>query len=947
MPAPIHAVLVVRADSRPATAAHLAATLDAIHAQARRVDALTLVVCGSDPQITKLAQESGAESVISASPLTGFASAVRLAARRIDENSALWLLAQDTEPAPDALARLDARLETALSVVVVAPKLVRASDHTIIESAGVTMTRLGRAVTFGVGQIDQGQHDDTQDVLGADVRGMLIRGGHVASLLPDPALAGADEGLDIGVRARVAGHRVDLAPSAIVAVHNDGVAGLPSPVRPRDRRRIGFSSRVAQLHRRLVYAPAWAVPLHILSFPLLAVWQTLLLLIDKLPSRVLPEWGATALAAGRWPSILRSRRELDGSVAGFKRVAPLRLTRRQVKAVERQSTVEDVAGTKRDLHFFSGGGAWVTLAALVVSVAVFPALLAWPNIGGAALLPLREAVSQLWADTRYGYAGVGLDGVVPADPFATVIALLGSISPTNPAGILVVLWVLALPLAVLGGWFAATRITERSGLRIAAAVMWALAPTFLSALITPRPTAVLVHLILPWFAYAAMIAHRSWGAAAAASLALMAIAACSPSLGVLLVALCIVAALVFVGMGRLRGCVRYLWVVVPAIIWFVPVVWRHIVQGTPLAVLTDPGSVVHTARADDSIIGRLLTTAGFVDADPGHFSSFLSAWDLSHIAPFAAVLVVPMFAVALVSPFTKRWRVGLALVVLATVAALAALVVARISLSFDGGQPVPIWPGALLSAAWLAAILAALVTLDRARLKRAPRSILATAVTALVMLSAVPALTAPARGDTALTQGVTTTLPAFVAAEALDDRAVGTLVLSPQDDGSFLTRIVWGGTDSLGGQSTFVSTRTEVDATDRRVADVVAAIATPGAGVSAESIASLGVRYVLVEPASSVARATAAREAAVASLNLRSGLSRIGETGKGALWRLEGEPAARPALTEHEELIANVITLSGAGIALIAILLAIPTPTSVRASRRKPRIVDARGAEEV
>lgn len=947
MPAPIHAIVVVRAEARPYVVTHLRETLHAITKQSLPVAAVTIVQCGSSTDVAAVIKRSGAEGVVATNLGTGYADAIALGARRVAEGHDVWLLAQDTVPTPSALAHLAAKLETALSVAVVAPKLVRADDPTILVSAGVAMTELGRIVTFGTGQIDQGQHDSTQDILGADIRGVLIRADEVKNLLPDPALAGADEGLDIGVRARLAGLRVDLAPEAIVAVHGDGVAGLPAPRKQRDKRRIFFSSRVAQLHRRLTYAPAWAVVLHILSFPFIAFGRSIQHLLDKQPARVLSEWGATVLAAVRWGAISRSRARIARTRSQFKRVAPLRLTPRQVKSAERQTIAEEVASSKSDVRFFSGGGAWVTLGALVASIAIFPALLTWPSLAGGAFLPLRDTVAQLWADTHFGFAGIGLDGPGPADPFSAVVAVIGTLSPAQPGMAFVVLWVLALPLAVLGGWFASTRVTERAGLRIAGALMWALAPSFLSVLMTPRPTAVIAHLVLPWFCYAVLIAHRSWGAAGAASLALVVIAACSPSLGLLLVVLCLIALVVFIFFGRLRASVRYLWTIVPTVVVFAPLVWRNFQLGTPLASIVDPGVVYAGSRADDSMLGRLLTASGFIDKDPGGWGAFLQTWELEKFAPYAALLIVPVAVVALTAVFFKRWRVGAALVLTAAVATVAAIAVTHISLSIVDNEGVAIWPGALVSLAWLAMILAALVVLDGAPVRRGVLSSLAFALTLLVAVSAVPQLTAPAREQAALAQGTSTTLPAFVAAEARNDRSVATLVLDPLGDGSFRARVVWGGTEALGARSTLLDTRTEITESDRALAAEVAAIVTPGAGTTADEIAAIGVRYVLVGAGAQGADAAAAREAAISSLNLRSGLTRIGETGKGALWRLDVDPASRGALAAHEKTVANLIGYSGVGVLIIAVLLAIPTPSSVRASRRKPRLVDARGAEEI
>src|SRR5690606_28953736 len=175
--------------------------------------------------------------------------------------------------------------------------------------------------------------------------------------------------------------------------------------------------------------------------------------------------------------------------------------------------------------------------ALVASVAAFTPLLAWPVLGGGGLLPLSDSVAQLWRSAGWGLRATGLGEIGPADPFAAVLAGIGSLWPANPSAVLVLLWVLALPLAVLGGWFAATRITDRSSLRIVGGIAWALAPTFLAALNQGRPGAVIAHLLLPWLVYAGAVAQRSWVAAAAASLLFAGTVAAAPSLAPALLAL--------------------------------------------------------------------------------------------------------------------------------------------------------------------------------------------------------------------------------------------------------------------------------------------------------------------------------------------------------------------------------------------------------------------------
>jgi hypothetical protein len=73
---------------------------------------------------------------------------------------------------------------------------------------------------------------------------------------------------------------------------------------------------------------------------------------------------------------------------------------------------------------------------------------------------------------------------------------------------------------------------------------------------------------------------------------------------------------------------------------------------------------------------------------------------------------------------------------------------------------------------------------------------------ATLALSAVPALTAPLRGAAAITEGTTSTLPAYVEAEGRGGLSTATFVMAPTADGAVVADVVWGETASLGGQTT-------------------------------------------------------------------------------------------------------------------------------------------------
>ncbi len=939
MPARVHAILVVRPDGRTPAAHHLRRTLASLSEQTERVHALTIVICGDDEGVAAVAAASDAESVITAPASTGFAAATAMATLRVS-GDAVWILAQDTAPEPEALARLVGALELGPSVAFVAPKLVRWDDRTQIVSLGVSMTALGRTVGLADDELDQGQHDAREDVLGADIRGILARTEEWRRLEGiDRALLGADEGLDLGVRARLTGARVLLVPTALVAVSGDGVAGLPSPLTAARRRRRAFAARTAQLHRRLVYAPAAAMPFLWLAILPTALWRTVLQIVRKQPGLVLPEWGAAIVAVVRLPSIVRARRRIRASrTTGWAQLAPLRVSQRALRE-QLEDDADSAAPARRgELRFFTGGGAWLVLAALVASFAAFPALSAWPVLGGGGLQPLSGDAAQLWASVAYGLRSSGLDTVGPADPFAVVLALLGTAWPLEPSRALVILWLLALPLSALGGWFAATRVTDRSLLRFAGGAVWALAPTLLAALTQGRPSAVIAHLLLPWLFYAGSVAHRSWVASGAASLLLAAVVACAPSLAPALIVVWAGAIVLVVALRRGRGLARLIWVIVPGALLAAPVIWYQVRTGNAWGLLADPGLTWAGTQVGADAAGRALLAAGIPTPD-------LVGWVGLVPGPtwWVPLLAAPVALLALVAPLTQRWAAGIALLAIAALGLATAFAAVGVSVAFAESLPVALWPGAGLSLAWLGALGGALVTLDIGLAPRlaAVRTVATVAVMVALAVLAVPALTSLARGTALLTNGPSSTLPAYVSAAGREDPDVGTIVITPQSQGGTSSRVVWGGSETLDGQASIISTRTTESPSDAEVASLTANLVTSAADDVIGDLAALGVSFVLlapsVPPESELARVF--RLSAATALDQRDGLDAVGETEKGVLWRVTQEVEPRAEAPAAASDLARAIAAAQLAAVAVALLLAIPTAASRRQARRTPRVV--------
>lgn len=920
-----------------------------------------MVVCGTDPAVEDALEprslpdptsDGGGVRVIRLGRRTRFATAV---ASAVFEGGAqggpgadadlLWLLAQDTAPEPEALARLAGYLELSPTLAFVAPKLVRDDNPERIVSLGVSMTRAGASVELAAGDLDQGQRDGITDVLGSDIRGVLVRGTVFRALRGiDPALRDADEGLDLAVAARLMGGRVALVPTTRVAVSGDGVAGLPFADTARRRRTIIARRRAAQLHRRLTAAhPLLLIPIW-LSLPFVAFGRTIAQLVMKDPGRIAGEWAATALAMVRLGAIARGRRRLrrHRSVP-WSRLVPLRVS--GALARERAAEPEEPSPDslpRAELHFFGGGGAWLILGMAAVSLAAFPALLAWPALGGGAVQPLRDTVAGLWADAAYGLRPTGWNVSGPADPFSAIVAVIGSFWPFAPSRALVLLWLAALPLAALGGWFAATRITDRPVLRITAGIVWALAPTFLVALTEGIPTGVIVHLLLPWLVFAGAVAHRSWVPAAAASLLAAAVIAAAPSLAPALGVLLIVGVVAAAVRRSGASLARMLWVPVPTIAMFAPVVWAQLHAGNPWGILADPGAPIDALAASPEAGAPVWVALGFPAARGADWIEILPTLPLW--AP--ALLLVPLALLAASAAATARWPVGLAHLALIVLGVSTAVAATAIAVRFDGANALGLWPGAGLSLAWWGLVGAAVLTLDhigRAELRRYSRRAGAVSASAAlvcvvaVCALAVPALTASARGTAALTNGPTSTLPAYVEADSGGETASGTIVLTAQADGSLAARVVWGGSETIGAHSTVLETRTTTDDASSALAATAAALVTSTSADAVTALGAQGIAFVLLAPGADAPAATVLRLEAATALDQRDDLDPVGATDRGDLWRVTSDVAARPA--SSDAVAGTVIAVLQLAVIVIALLLAAPTGRSRARARMHPRIV--------
>jgi GT2 family glycosyltransferase len=908
-------------------------TLAALAAQTRRPDALVLVAEPTTTFAPEDLERAGVTQVVTATGGTfglGISRGLHAAPPQEEPEEWLWLLRADSAPEPDALRALLAAVEVAPSVAVAGPKLVDPADHARLRSYGVTMSSLGTTVALVDDELDQAQHDPVTDVLAVAVDGAIVRRTVWLALDGlDAGLPSADAGLDLGVRARLAGHRVVRVPDARVErARRPEDIGRKRPAGPRLRRRI---ARTAQLHRRFVYAPGILVPLHWISLLPLAVVRIVGQLLAKRPGAVPGEISSAFRAAfdGTVPGA-RSRLRRARTV-GWRAVAPLRMggaTLREHRAHERDQA-DERAGRERDLvrASFLGGGIWVVAVGILAGIVTFWRLLGATSLEGGGLVPLASQATELWSRLGWGWREIGVGFLGAADPATVVWAVLGSITSWDPSYSVVLLWLASLPLAALGAWWAATRLSERAWPPVAAAVLWMAAPAFLAALGEGRIGAVLVHLLLPWFALALIEGARSWSAAAVAALLFAAVTAASPVLApVLLVAV------VAWALARPRGFARIMGVPIPAIALFAPLVVDAVRRGSPLAALADPGVV--DPYTPTSGWGLLI---GRPDAGVAGWDGILAAFGLGTgwgtLLP--AVLLAPVAALALLALFLPGARRSIPALALAAGGLATAWAAGSLQVATVGAETTGPWPGAALSLYWLGLVGAAVVGLEAIR--RAAVGAGVAAVTAAV-LAVAPLVAAPVLGQTPVHPGDGRLLPALAAAAAGSDPGIGTLVLSPQQDGSLGAVLQRGEGATLDDQSALHAGRTELSGDELALAELAGNLASRGGYDPVPELERFQIAFVLVVPVDDDAEpdAVAVRERAVESLDASSALTAESESGYGTLWAFTTLARTPDAVPARSAFGIGVLAVQGA-VLLAALLLAIPT-------RRRRRVVQTQSS---
>ncbi|MEU6768827.1 glycosyltransferase family 2 protein [Streptomyces sp. NPDC046853] len=805
----------------------------------------------------------------------------------------LWLLHDDCAPEPGALAELlrvvENEREVGKDVAIVGPKLRGWYDRRQLLEVGVSIANSGRRWT-GIDrrEQDQGQHDHVRPVLSVSTAGMLIRREVFEELGGfDRRLPLMRDDVDLCWRAQNAGHRVLIAPEAVVR-HAEASS--------RERRTVDCVGRTSTSPHRvdkagaaytlLVNARAAVLPWVLVRLVVGTLLRTVAYLVGKVPGQALDEVAGllgTLLRPGRIAAARKKRGRSALEPAEMRPLFPppgatVRATVEQVAGnLIGRSDPEAVTGAGRHGTVESGPGGddadflqveqfarlkrlarkpgpMLFVVLLFASLIACRELLGSGALAGGALLPAPGDSSGLWARYLDAWHPVGTGGTQSAPPYIALVAGLSTLMFGSTGLAVTVLLVGSVPLAGFAAYFASRPLVESRLLRAWASVAYAFLPAATGALAGGRIGTAVLAILLPLMARAGIAAsgltsaegnRGSWRASWAFALLLTITTAFTPV--VWPIALVLGLALLVVRRGDITAYgLRFL-----------------AALGTPLLILA-PWSL------------SLLPFGFFGEAGLEFGTGSATGLDLLGSSPGGpgtvdGLLLIGIVLAALAALLRTERQSA---VRTAWLAALVSLVFAALSNGSAWAGPATLGYGiALLAAAALGA--------DGARTRVAEQSFgwrQPVAVLIAFAAAAGPLLVAAGwmiRGaDGPLERRDPVQVPAFVAEESGTQDQARTLVLDSESAARVSYTLVRGSGARLGDAEL-----AEAGGSNQHLDKIVARLLAGSGADQADQLGGFAVRYVLV-------RDGAPRQMS-RTLDSTPGLTRLSQEDGSALWRVD------------------------------------------------------------
>lgn len=880
----------------------------------------------------------------------------------------IWLLHDDSNPAPTALAELLRAAAEHPGADIVGPKLREWPSLRRLLEVGLTITGTGHRETgLERGEYDQGQHDAVREVLAVNTAGMLVRRSVLESLGGlDHELPIFGNDIDFGWRAALAGHRTLVVPQAVVFHAEAAHRGVRRT--PLTGRHTHFQERRAALFTSLANVSSRAFAWQYVRLFVGSLLRVVGFLAVRSVGEALDELAAALAVHGRPGQLRSARREraarrpaetadvrrllaprwlpyrhgLDvvgdlasaatgqaADVAERRRLAKTAKTpgtpgapavaRGQRSSGEHDEDDEDAYLTDTGLvaRFFTNPVAVVlVLFGVLALVAGREALGA---ITGGALSPVPAAAGDWWGLHTSTWHPLGTGTDVPAPAYVLPFAIAASVLLGQTGAVVSGLMLLAVPVAAWGAWRllrVVGRLVDPLGLPrwlvVWGALTYALVPATSGAWGEGRFGTVAVAALLPWAAHAALgfvdpDRDRRWRAAWRTALLLALGAAFVP--GFWLFAL--LATAVVLGAAAL---------IAPRLLrerdsWGPPVV---AVAATPVLLAPWLLPLLTTGSASG-----LLLEAGRLTVDQVTFGGLLTGRLNDLGAPWWLGVVLAVLAVVALVPGRTRvpvlvcWLVALAAAVVSGVLSHVTLGLPSVTTRPSLGLFVVILQGTAV----VAVALGADAYLRRLE-EHHPAWQRALAAGLAVTAAVVPLgglgwwLSGP---DNALARDAEQTVPAYMEQSSLLGPEHGVLVVSGSVDDGITYRIRREDGTTVGEDEILTLADEDADLT----ADVRDLVSSPTPAVVAE-LGDRGIEYVvLASPAdgnvSSLLDATAGLEQASA------------EDRSTRAWRVDRPLDADALDGARSWWRTGLLALQGAAL-LLALVLAAPT---VRRSREE------------
>lgn len=865
--------------------------------QTRAIDQTLAVDTGSQDASVKLLKNARVP-FISLPRETGFGAAVAAAVEHIPppegDNEWLWLIHDDCAPQPGALRALLDAIENRPQVGIVGPKLRGWHDRTHLLEAGVSIAGNGARWTgLEPHEYDQGQRDGVHEVLAVSTAGMLIRRDVFDELGGfDPNLSLFRDDIDLGWRARVAGHSV-IAVTDAIALHAEASAS--------ERRNIdvksAFLNRPLLLDRRnaayvlLANSSWWLLPW--LAFQLIgsALIRAFGYLLAKLPGYA----GDEILAVGSLiirPGLLRDARKIRRSqrlisarvVSAFipPRWSQLRLDvaraaeaiREKILPTSPESTsVLDAPTEDEDLLVPAPPTRWRSVfrrpeivgVLFVLVVTTIWSRYRYGSLNGGALPTSPEGAIDLWRRYTDSWQVVGMGSSTATPTWIAVLAFASTLMFGKTVFLIAALfW--AAPLLFMWSMFSLLRtLTSNPWLAIGASVSYALSPVAISSINSGRLGTIAALMLAPQIARylprLAKVENLEWRFIFGLSFLMGVLTSFS------LPAYLGIAAIYFAGMAydyrELRSSGN-------RELFITRLVRRVTLIATPFA-LSLPWSLEALAHPSRFLLEPGLALAGgssnlAFTANPGGMGS-IPGW---YVSPVILILIVAVFSSSAARKYAEG---GLLFLIIATLASV---------ISFPAhGSAVGerLWVGTWLTYATVAALCSGVIILDRLRERLLVthfhyRHILAGLVVASTLLytGAASAWVVSIGADSPVKANQGPVLPAFLA--VMPD--VKTLVLRSSDSGGLpsLAFFIAREDDALLGDPDVAPPTSPI--IDKAVREMV-----DGSGLTSSKVLSAhGIKYLFMK--------NPVDNQVVRAVDGLGGFVRSSSTQAGIVWRIAG-----------------------------------------------------------